>query len=109
MPGPEGSMEMRRAWLCGFALVLAVGCIPQPGPKGDPGAEGAPGPQGRDGLDGDAGPPGPQGPPGTFSGFQDGGGTFTGDVQIGGTVTALDGGTVNAPGLLPPGLIMAYG
>jgi microcystin-dependent protein len=111
---------MRLAWLCGFALVLAVGvgggCIPQPGPKGDPGPEGPAGPQGRDGLDGvdgDAGPPGPPGPGGAFSGFYDGGVVFTGDVQIGGNVTTLDGGTLSVPGLsgllLPPGLIMAYG
>lgn len=99
-------MEMRRAWLCGLVLVLASACIGQQGPKGDPGPEGAPGPQGRDGRDGDAGPPGP---PGAFTGFQDGGATFTGDVHIGGTVTSLDGGAVAIPGALPAGLIMAYG
>lgn len=97
------------AWLVVFALVVAVGaCVGQQGPQGPQGAEGAPGPQGRDGLNGDAGPPGPPGPPGAFTGFQDGGGTFTGDVQVGGTITSLDGGAVMAPGLLPAGMVIAY-
>jgi microcystin-dependent protein len=106
-------MGTRRAGLCGFALVLAA-CLGQ-GPKGDPGPEGSQGPQGRDGLDGvngadgDAGPPGPPGPPGAFLGFLDGGATFTGDVAVGGNVTAIGGGPVSAPGLLPAGMIVAFG
>jgi len=94
------------AWLVMLSLVVtAAACVGQPGPAGPQGPEGQPGPQGRDGLNGDAGP---QGPPGDFSGFFDGGGTFTGDVHVGGTVTSLDGGSVLLPGLLPAGMVIAF-
>ena len=94
------------AWLVVLALVVtAAACVGQPGPQGPQGPEGQPGPQGRDGVDGDAGP---RGPPGDFSGFLDGGGTFTGDVHVGGTVTSLDGGAVLVPGLLPAGMVIAF-
>jgi len=107
----EDLMGTRGVWLlCGFALVLGAACLQ--GPKGDQGQEGPSGPQGRDGLDGrdgDAGPPGPPGPPGAFTGFLDGGVTFTGDVMVGGSVVAIGGGPVSAPGLLPSGMIVAFG
>jgi len=100
-------MRVRAAWWCMLVVVAVTACLQ--GPKGDPGPEGPSGPQGRDGLDGDAGPQGPPGPPGAFTGFLDGGVTFTGDVIVGGSVVAIGGGPVSAPGLLPAGLIVAYG